>query len=48
MGDITPSRARINAMRHFLSRFDYADKDHDVVLRPDPRLVKRAQDTAGD
>ncbi|MGO0577459.1 polyphosphate kinase 2 [Ornithinimicrobium panacihumi] len=41
-------RARINAMRHFLSRFEYEGKDHDVVLRPDPRLVKRAQDAVGD
>ena len=41
-------RARINAMRHFLSQFDYEGKDHDVVLRPDPRLVKRARDTVGD
>jgi polyphosphate kinase 2 len=41
-------RARINAMRHFLSQFEYENKDHDVVLRPDPRLVKRARDTVGD
>lgn len=41
-------RARINAMRHFLSQFDYEGKDHDVVLRPDPRLVKRARDSVGD
>ncbi|GAA4885305.1 polyphosphate kinase 2 [Serinicoccus chungangensis] len=41
-------RARINAMRHFLSQFEYEGKDHDVVLRPDPRLVKRAKDSAGD
>ena len=41
-------RARINAMRHFLSQFDYEGKDHDVVLRPDPRLVKRARNTVGD
>jgi polyphosphate kinase 2 len=41
-------RARINAMRHFLSQFEYDGKDHDVVLRPDPRLVKRARDTVGD
>ena len=41
-------RARINAMRHFLSQFEYDGKDHDVVLRPDPRLVKRAKDTVGD
>ena len=41
-------RARINAMRHFLNRYEYDGKDHDIVLRPDPRLVKRARDTAGD
>ncbi|MDO5739741.1 MAG: polyphosphate kinase 2 [Ornithinimicrobium sp.] len=41
-------RARINAMRHFLSKFEYEGKDHDIVLRPDPRLVKRARDTVGD
>ncbi|GGK61717.1 polyphosphate kinase 2 [Ornithinimicrobium pekingense] len=41
-------RARINAMRHFLSQFDYEGKDHDIVLRPDPRLVKRARDSVGD
>lgn len=41
-------RARINAMRFFLSQFEYDGKDHDVVLRPDPRLVKRAKDTVGD
>ena len=41
-------RARINAMRYFLSRFDYQDKDHDVVLRPDHRLVTRGVEAVGD
>ncbi len=35
-------RARIQAMRHVLSRFDYSDKDVDVVGVPDPKLVGRA------
>ena len=41
-------RARLNAMRHFLSQFDYADKDASVVREPDPLIVKRARDTIGD
>jgi polyphosphate kinase len=32
-------RARLEAMRHVLNRFDYADKDHEVVGRPDPLIV---------
>jgi polyphosphate kinase 2 (PPK2 family) len=35
-------RARIQAMRHLLSQFDYADKDSDLVGTPDPLLVGRA------
>jgi len=35
-------RARINAMRHVLSKFDYDEKDHDVVGEPDPQIVGRA------
>jgi polyphosphate kinase len=35
-------RARINAMRHLLARFDYDDKDHEVVGEPDPLIVGRA------
>jgi polyphosphate kinase len=35
-------RARINAMRHLLSKFDYDDKDDDVVGEPDPLIVGRA------
>ena len=41
-------RARINAMRFFLSQFEYDDKDTSVVYPPDPSLVKRARDTVGD
>ena len=32
-------RARLEAMRHVLSRFDYADKDDEVVGAPDPLIV---------
>ncbi|RJQ82160.1 polyphosphate kinase 2 [Amycolatopsis panacis] len=41
-------RARINAMRYFLSRFDYPGKDHEVVGEPDPLIVKRGIDAVGD
>lgn len=36
-------RARLNAMRHFLSQFDYVDKDIAVVGHPDPLLVMRGK-----
>jgi len=32
-------RARVEAMRHVLHRFDYANKDHDVVGSPDTNIV---------
>jgi polyphosphate kinase 2 len=35
-------RARINAMRHVLSKFNYDNKDHEVVGQPDPLIVGRA------
>ena len=38
-------RGRINAMRAFLSHFDYTDKDPTVACDPDPLLVKRGRDT---
>ena len=41
-------RARLNAMRYFLSQFEYADKDHAVVGTPDPLIVQRGRDTIGD
>ena len=41
-------RARINAMRYVLSKFEYAGKDHDVVGEPDPLIVKRGRDQIGD
>ena len=41
-------RARLNAMRHFLSDVDYEGKDLSVVGRPDPLIVKRGIDAVGD
>ncbi len=41
-------RARINAMRYFLSRFDYEGKDEKIVGEPDPLIVKRGRDAVGD
>jgi polyphosphate kinase 2 len=35
-------RARLEAMRHVLSRFDYPGKDDDVVGQPDPLIVGSA------
>jgi polyphosphate kinase 2 len=32
-------RARLEAIRHVLNRFDYADKDPEVVGIPDPQIV---------
>ncbi|MFI6824695.1 polyphosphate kinase 2 [Micromonospora sp. NPDC050187] len=32
-------RARLEALRHVLNRFDYTDKDHEVVGVPDPLIV---------
>ena len=29
-------------MRHLLSKFDYDDKDEEVVGEPDPQIVGRA------
>jgi polyphosphate kinase 2 len=41
-------RARLEAMRYFLSRFDYPGKDQQVVDVPDPRLVIRGKEAVGD
>ena len=41
-------RARINAMRHFLSGFEYDGKDHEVVGTPDPLIVVRGVEAVGD
>ncbi len=35
-------RARLNAMRYVLGKFDYDNKDHEVVGRADPLIVGRA------
>jgi len=35
-------RARLNAMRHFLSTLEYPDKDPAIALPPDPLIVGRA------
>ena len=32
-------RARLEAMRYVLSLYDYADRDDDVVGRPDPKII---------
>src|SRR3954454_12286706 len=37
-------RARINALRLFLSLVDYDGKDEQVVLKPDPKIVERGRD----
>lgn len=37
-------RARLEAMRFVLSRFDYEGKDHEVVGTPDARIVGRGVD----
>jgi polyphosphate kinase 2 len=36
-------RARLEAMKHFLSSIDYPGKDHRVVRAPDPLIVGRAE-----
>ena len=41
-------RARINAMRAFLARFDYEGKNPEVVAPPDPKIVQRGIDAVGD
>ncbi|WP_407343711.1 polyphosphate kinase 2 [Pengzhenrongella phosphoraccumulans] len=41
-------RARLDAMRYFLSQFDYEGKDHATVAAPDPLIVMRARDAVGD
>ena len=41
-------RARLNAMRAFLTRFDYEGKDEEVVDVPDPKIVQRGIDAVGD
>lgn len=41
-------RARINALRYFLNKFDYPDKDTQVVFDADPKIVQRGRDAVGD
>ena len=41
-------RARLNAMRYYLSQYDYEGKDHSVVAEPDPLIVQRSKYTVGD
>ncbi|MBV7411603.1 polyphosphate kinase 2 [Dermabacteraceae bacterium TAE3-ERU27] len=41
-------RARINAMRYFLSQFEYEGKNHEVVGQPDPLLVMRGKHEEAD
>ncbi|MEU3164959.1 polyphosphate kinase 2 [Streptosporangium sp. NPDC006930] len=41
-------RARIEAMRHLLSLFEYENKDHEVVGVPDPKIVVQAADVLDD
>ena len=41
-------RARLNAMRHFLSQFDYEGRNDEIVGTPDPLLVQRGIVAVGD
>src|SRR5689334_2606239 len=41
-------RARLNAMRAFLCKFEYDGKDDAVVGHPDPEIVQRGIDAVGD
>ena len=41
-------RARINAIRYVLSKFEYTNKDHELVGEPDPKIVLRGRDQIGD
>lgn len=41
-------RARLEAMRHVLSQFDYPNKDRSVVGTPDPKIVGGSNDVMDD
>lgn len=41
-------RARLNAMRYFLSGIEYDGKDPDIVGEPDPLIVQRGKKAVGD
>lgn len=40
-------RARLNCMRHFLSQFEYPDKDASIAQSPDPNIVLHADGVVG-
>lgn len=37
-------RARLNAMRYILNKYDYMDKDKSVIEKPDPKILGSALD----
>ena len=41
-------RARLNAMRYYLSQFSYEGKDEAVIGEVDPLIVQRGRQTVGD
>ncbi len=41
-------RGRIEAMRAFLTQFDYPDKNHEIIGTPDPKIVRRGREAVGD
>src|SRR5699024_6355202 len=41
-------RARINAIRYILSKFEYTNKDPEIVGKPDPPTVRRGRQQIGD
>ncbi|WP_394160346.1 polyphosphate kinase 2 [Galactobacter valiniphilus] len=41
-------RARLNAMRHFLSSVEYEDKDPERIGSPDPLIIQRGRTAVGD
>lgn len=41
-------RARLNCMLHFLNALDYPGKDHTVVQRPDPLVLRHGGDAIAD
>jgi len=40
-------RARLNCIRHFLSKLDYPDKDPAIALAPDPKIIVKASEIYG-
>ncbi|OYO19681.1 polyphosphate kinase 2 [Enemella evansiae] len=41
-------RARVEAMRAYLSQFDYPDKNEAIIGQPDPKIVRRGREAVGD